>query len=130
VEIEETEEFKEMVQQEKEECFNEVEIVQQILTGSSRVTMDLPEEEEEEEIIDEQVDTEDVDVVRICSTLIEIQEALEDARYTAAAQYVETARQELLRASQKRKGDSVKQSQQTLMDAYLLPASNNAGDTW
>ena len=68
VEIEETEEFKEMIQQEKEECFNEYYIIQQILTKTSGITKDLPDKEEKK-IIDEQVKALEVDIVHVRNLL-------------------------------------------------------------
>ena len=117
MQIEEAEDFIEMIQQEKEECFNEDKIIQEMLI--KRITMDMPEEEL---INKEPVDTVDVDIVGFCGTLIDMQEVLEDARYTAAAYHLATAWHELLRASRKLHSKSIKVGRQTLMDAFLLPA--------
>ena len=71
----------------------------------------------------EPADIADLDVTVICSSLVDLQQLLEKRRVTAAAEYVEKARNEVFCACRMAKHKPAKANRQTFIDAFPKPAA-------
>ena len=113
--IEETDEFKELMNQEKEESISEDTFILAICTKKECNSPD-------EKIDEEPASIAALDVADICGSLIDLQQLLEKHGVTAAAEYLEKARNEMFHASRMAQCKPDVNAQQTLMDAFLKPA--------
>jgi len=59
----------------------------------------------------------------ICSSLVDLQQLLVKLRVTAAAEYLEKARNEVFRACRMAKHKPAKANRWTFIDAFLKPAA-------
>ena len=115
--VEEMDELKELVEQEREH-FHENNFIQSILSEQADVNSS-----NEEEPNCEPADIADLDVTVICSSLVDLQQLLKKLRVTAAAEYLEKARNEVFHACRMAKCKPAKANRQTFIDAFLKPVA-------
>ena len=93
--IEDTSDFIQMEMQEKEEVISK----EAFIASLTNIESETSDEDIKEEIKAEMKSIHDLDVIGICSSLVEVQQLLEQHRVTAAAECIKRGRNLIMRAS-------------------------------